>query len=45
MFETKNSIIDWLRKAIEYKTNELCTKYSNWNIQVEFLYQVSIKLY
>ena len=35
MFGTKHSKTNWLQKIIEYKTNELSTKYSNWNIQVE----------
>ena len=27
---------NWSQKLIEYKTNEQSTKYSNWNMQIQY---------
>ena len=35
MAGTKHSKTNQLQKAIECKTNEQCTKYSNWNMKIE----------
>ena len=34
MFGTKRLETNWLQKTIEYQTNELNTKYSNWNVEI-----------
>ena len=34
MFGTKHLKTNWLQKTIEYQTNELSTKYSNWNAEI-----------
>ena len=34
MFATKHSKVNWLQETIEHQTNELSTKYTNWNAEI-----------